>query len=202
MKRSKLKDLTIHITDGEHSSVTDDVNGDYFLLSNKNIVDGNIVITDADRKISKSTFEKVNKRTKLDIDDVIISTVGSIGKTAIIKEKSNYDFQRSVGIIKCDKEQILPEYLLYYFNLPSVQKRLVKLSKGAIQKCLFINDLEELLIDYPETIEEQNRIVSSLTDIDAQIQRNNNMVHKLQSNDTTISCFSMKGEMGYENIIA
>ena len=197
MKRNKLKDLALHITDGEHSSVIDDNSGKYFLLSNKNIIDGNIIITDTDRKISESTFKKVNKRTKLDIDDVIISTVGSIGKTAIIKEKPNYDFQRSVGIIKCNKEKILPEYLLYYFNLPSVQKRLIKLSKGAIQKCLFINDLEELLIDYPETIEEQNRIVSSLTEIDTQIKRNQDMCHKLRFNDTTTSCFSMKGEMRY-----
>ena len=197
MKRNKLKNLTLHITDGEHSSVIDDKDGKYFLLSNKNIVDGNITITDADRKISKSTFDKINKRTKLEIDDIVISTVGSIGKTAMIKEKPNYDFQRSVGIIKCNKEQILPEYLLYYLNLPSVQKRLVKLSRGAVQKCLFINDLEELLIDYPETIEEQSKIVCSLMEIDTQIQRNNDMVHKLRFNDTTISYFSMKGEMRY-----
>lgn len=197
MKRSKLKDLTFHVTDGEHSSIIDDNSGKYFLLSNKNIVDGKILVTETDRKINLDTLNKLNKRTKLDIGDVIISTVGSIGKTAIIKEKPNYDFQRSVGIIKCNKERILPEYLLYYFNLPSVQKRLIKLSKGAIQKCLFINDLEELLIDYPETIEEQQKIVASLVEIDAQIQRNQDMCHKLRLNDTTISCFSMKGEMRY-----
>lgn len=180
MKRSKLKYLALHITDGEHTSVTDDANGNCFLLSNKNIVDSNIVITNTDRKINQQTLDRLNKRTKLDIGDVVVSTVGSIGKTAIIKEKPNYDFQRSVGIIKCNEEQILPEYLLYYLNLPSVQKRLIKLSKGAIQKCLFINDLEELLIDHPETIEEQKKIVSSLIEIDQQIQRNNDMVHKLQ----------------------
>ena len=90
----------------------------------------------------------------------------------------------------------------YYFNLPSVQKRLIKLSKGAIQKCLFINDLEELLIDYPETIEEQQKVVASLVEIDAQIQRNKDMCHKLRLNDTTTSCFSMKGEIRHENIVA
>ena len=42
------------------------------------------------------------------------------------------------------------------------------------------------LIKYKEKI---------LNDIDTQIQRNKDMVHKLRLNDTTTSCFSMKGEM-------
>ena len=35
--------------------------------------------------------------------------------------------------------------------------------------------------------------------IDSQIQRNQDLCHKLRLNDTTISCFSMKGEMRYAN---
>ena len=39
MKRSKLKEITLHITDGEHATVEDTSNGSYYLLSNKNIQD-------------------------------------------------------------------------------------------------------------------------------------------------------------------
>ena len=186
MKRSKLKDLTLHITDGEHATVVDTPNAPYYLLSNKNIVDGNIVITKEDRTISKITFDKINRRTLLDKGDVVVSTVGTIGKVALIKNEPNFEFQRSVGIIKCNSALLLPEYLMYYLNLSFVQNRLKRLSKGAVQKCLFINDLEDFIIDYPESIEKQKGIVKSLINIDSQIERNNAMVQKLQVLGNTI----------------
>ena len=180
MKRSKLKEITLHITDGEHATVEDTSNGSYYLLSNKNIVDGNIVINDEDRKISEKTYNKINRRTLLDKNDIVISTVGTIGKIALIKEKPNFEFQRSVGIIKCNSDVLLPEYLMYYLNLSDVQNRLRSLSKGAVQKCLFIKDLEDFIIDYPDSVEKQRDIIKSLVNIDIQIERNNAMVQKLQ----------------------
>ena len=179
--RKKLGDITLNITDGEHNTVVDTVGTNYFLLSNKNIIDGQIKITEEDRTISKDVLDKIQKRTKIEFDDVIISTVGTIGKVAIIKDKNiNYDFQRSVGIIKCDNTKILPEYLMYYLTVPFVQERLQKLSKGAIQKCLYINDLSDLDIDLPEDVKDQYELVKSLVEIDNQISRNNDMVQKLQ----------------------
>ena len=60
-----------------------------YLLSNKNIIDNKIVISNADRKINEETFNKINKRTKLDKNAVLISTVGTIGKTVVLSEKPN-----------------------------------------------------------------------------------------------------------------
>jgi type I restriction enzyme S subunit len=115
IRRSKISELSKNVTDGEHASVIDDLNGEYFLLSNKNIKDGKILYDNTDRKINKQTFESINRRTKLSKGDVVISTVGSIGRTAIIRDNNlKYDFQRSVGIIKTDPNKLLPEYLHYY----------------------------------------------------------------------------------------
>ena len=86
--------MSKNVTDGEHGSVIDDPIGEYFLLSNKNIRNGKIIFDENDRKISRTSFEKINKRTKLESEDLVISTVGSIGNTAIIeKEEIKFDFQ-------------------------------------------------------------------------------------------------------------
>ena len=66
----KLENYCLNITDGEHGSVTDDNNGKYYLLSNKNMINGEIIITSDDRKISEESFLKINKRTKLSQDYV------------------------------------------------------------------------------------------------------------------------------------
>ncbi|WP_370391070.1 restriction endonuclease subunit S [uncultured Winogradskyella sp.] len=185
--RFKIGDLADNVTDGEHGSVIDDANGKYYLLSNKNIKNSKISYDESDRKIAKVSFEKINKRTKLEKNDVVISTVGSIGRTAIIKDEDiKYDFQRSVGIIKTDKSKLLPEYLHYYFQLPYVQKRLNYLSSGAVQKCLFISDLRNIEIDIPDRFEYQKQIAKVLSDLDAKIEVNNKINKELEALAKTI----------------
>ena len=177
---SKLNELCINITDGEHGTVIDDNNGRFYLLSNKNIVNNEIVITNGDRKINKEVFEKINKRTVLEKNDILISTVGTLGKTAIIKNDIiNYVFQRSVGIIKVDSKKINPYYLKYQIDSPAFQKRIIKLSKGAIQKCLYIDDLRNLEIMLP-SMAIQNRIVEILKTIDDKITNNNHINDNLE----------------------
>ena len=113
MKKCKLGDYCLNITDGEHGTVVDDIKGEYYLLSNKNIVDNKIVISKSDRKINEETFKKINKRTRLDKNDVLIATVGTIGKTIVLSEKPNFVVQRSVGIIKPNIDLLNPYYLKY-----------------------------------------------------------------------------------------
>ena len=181
----KLIECCFNITDGEHSSVQNDKNGSFFLLSNKNIIDGQIKITPDDRRISLETYDKIHKRTKLAEGDILISTVGTLGKTAIIKGEINYDFQRSVGIIKCNPSILNPQYLYYFLNNPSIQKMLVNNSKGAVQKCIFINDLKELQINCPE-LTEQNTISKVLSCIDDKIALNNKINAKLEQMAKTL----------------
>lgn len=181
ISRIKLKKLALNVTDGEHGSVIDDPNGQHYLLSNKNIISGRIIFDSDDRIISENSFKKINARTKLEFGDVVLSTVGTIGKSAIIKDRNiNYDFQRSVGIIKCNPDLLTPQYLYYYLNLPTVQKRLKVLSKGAVQKCLFISDLEDLDIDVPSDFNEQLKIANILRLIDEKIETNLAMNQELQ----------------------
>ena len=180
MKKYKLGEIAENITDGEHGTVIDDDNGKFFLLSNKNIINGEVVITNNDRKINKTTFDKLNKRTKLEVDDILLSTVGTLGKTAIIKKEPNYIVQRSVGIIKPNKEKVSPYFLKYYFDNPSFQKRLVKLSKGAVQKCLFIGDLQNLEISLPP-LATQQKIAAVLSSLDKKISLNRKINDNLEA---------------------
>ena len=184
--RDILNNLCLNITDGEHGTIQNDNNGRYFLLSNKNIINGQIIISDADRRINKESFSKINKRTKLENGDLVISTVGVLGKLAIIKtENLNYDFQRSVGIVKCDEKKINTKYLYYYLNTQFVQNRLNHLSKGAVQKCLFISDLKNLEIDFPD-LSTQQKIASVLSALDDKIELNNRINAELEAMAKTL----------------
>lgn len=169
----KLKECTLNITDGTHSTVIDDENGSCFLLSCKNIKNGNIIIGDKERKISEETLAYLRKRTKLAKGDVLITTVGTIGELAYIDDENlKFEFQRSVGIIKPDERIILPEFLYYTLKSSNVMNKIKQSVKGAVQQCLFLSEIKELKIDIPEK-DIQNKVVNVLKKLDNKIKINN-----------------------------
>lgn len=176
-KRYKLSEISLNVTDGEHGTIKDDNNGKYYLLSCKNIKNGLINITSNERIINEESFNKIQKRIRLEKNDVLITTVGTIGEMAIIETNDiNYCFQRSVGIIKPNIEIVNPYYL--YYSLKNETKQISTLIKGAVQKCLFINDMKMIEIDLPN-MKIQNKIVKILNNIDKKIKLNNEINNNL-----------------------
>lgn len=180
LRKYKLGDICKNITDGEHGTVVDSLDGKYFLLSNKNIVDGKIVINATkDRRIDKQTFDKINKRTKLEKDDVLISTVGTLGKLCIVEPNFNYTIQRSIGVIKPNQEKLNSNFLKYLLMTNTYQNLLQKTSKGAVQKCIFIDDLKSLNVSIPP-LEFQQKIAAVFSVLDDKIALNRRMNAQLE----------------------
>ncbi|KAF0092540.1 MAG: type I restriction enzyme S subunit [Fusobacteria bacterium] len=175
-----LQDVAIKITDGTHSTVKNNINGKCYLLSAKNIKNGQIVIQESDRKIDLDTMSKLNKRTNMDTGDVLITTVGTLGESALIKDRNlNYEFQRSVAIIKPDTSKILPEFL-YYMTLSNDFKSQVEgYSSGSVQKCLFLGAINSIKIKIP-AIAVQKKISEMLTSLDEKIEVNNQINKNLE----------------------
>lgn len=167
----KLKDLCIQICDGEHNTVIDDPMGDYYLLSAKNIKNGHLIINpEEERTISESEMKRVNKRLKLEKNDVLLTSVGTVGETAIlIEENINYVFQRSVAIFKPDPSKIMPEYLYYSFRSKDFKEYLIMNTTGAAQPCLFLGFLQNIKIEVV-SFEEQERICAFLRPFTQQIE--------------------------------
>lgn len=175
----KLGDVCTQITDGVHNTVRDNSNGDCFLLSCKNLKNGQIVIGENERKIDLDTLQNLRKRTKTAKGDVLLSSVGTIGETAIIKENNpKYEFQRSVAIFKPNKTYITSEFLFYSLN--NNKALLQHNAEGAVQQCLFINPLKEFMIPLPP-LEVQKKIAGVLGALDDKIELNNKINQNLEA---------------------
>lgn len=149
MQRVPLSEVTLNITDGVHNTVKDDPDGEYFLLSCKNIKGGVLTIGTSERKINHETFCRLRKRTKLEKGDVLLSSVGTIGELLLLKEVPwNYEFQRSVAIIKPNHSLISSEYL--FEALLTQRTSIIHAAHGAVQQCLFISDIAEIEVPLPE----------------------------------------------------
>ncbi|MBL0718089.1 MAG: restriction endonuclease subunit S [Alphaproteobacteria bacterium] len=164
-----LGDVCDKITDGTHSTVIDDPNGGNYLLSCKNIKNGRVSYSQKDRTINQETLEFLKRRTSLSQNDVLVSSVGTIGETAYIKEENPiYDFQRSVAILKGNPDEI--NYLFLYYTMRVNKTILKSLSDGAVQKCLFLKDFRRFKIRVPERLEDQEKIAQVLSSLDSKIE--------------------------------
>ena len=160
-----IADVTLNVTDGVHNTVHDDPDGDYLLLSCKNIKGGSLNIGASERRINLETFEKLRRRTKLAKGDVLISSVGTIGELLFLNvEPSNYEFQRSVAIVKPNPTVVSSAYL--YESLVSKKAELINAAHGAVQQCLFISDIAGFPIGIPtsEDLQTFDEIVAPMFD--------------------------------------
>ena len=180
-EKKTLQDITIKITDGSHNPPNGiDENVGYMMLSSQNIVNDKINYENA-RYLSKEDFEKENARTDLKNGDVLLTIVGTVGRTAIISNEENITLQRSVAVLK-PIEEIKSEYLVGALKSDDVVRQLNKGAKGVAQKGIYLNDIKKLTISVPP-IELQNKFADFVKQIDKQkfeIQKSLNEMKKLQ----------------------
>ncbi len=192
-KEVEFRDVCENITDGVHNTVVDDPNGEYLLLSCKNIKGGVLTISSSERKINKETFEKLRKRTKLAKGDILLSSVGTVGEMYLLNETpDNYEFQRSVAIIKPNTSLISPAFL--YESMLSQKDTIIHSAHGAVQQCIFISDVGDFTTILPtlDVIEKFTNIVQPMLDT---ITANQHVNSKLANIRDTLLPKLMNGEI-------
>jgi type I restriction enzyme S subunit len=138
------------------------------MLSARNINDFRVLFDDY-RLISESAFRQENARTQVAPGDVLLTIVGTIGRTAVVAESHPpFALQRSVAVLK--PRGIDSRYLAYALNAPEQQQWLADNAKGTAQKGIYLKTLGTARIPVAPAAE-QIRIVAkleeTLSDLDA-----------------------------------
>ncbi len=177
----QLGEIALHITDGVHNTVIDSPNGEYYLLSCKNIKSGQLLIGSNERRIDHETFTKLRKRTRLSQGDILVTSVGTVGEMYLVNESlTNYEFQRSVAIIKPNQD-IISSYFLYAALLYQ-QNEIKHLAHGAVQQCIFISDLKEysLIVPNKDDISTFDAVVAPMFNKIGELQKENETLATLR----------------------
>ncbi len=150
---------TINITDGSHNPAKGVDKSDYMMLSSKNVTEDDLNFENP-RYLKKEDFLLENKRTNLETNDVLLTIVGTIGRTAVVKSlEHNITFQRSVCVIKPNKE-ILDSYYLKYF-LDNISGFLEKNAKGVAQKGIYLKQIRAINIPLMD-LDRQQQLVTKI----------------------------------------
>ena len=164
----RLKNVCSKIVDGDHNPPKGITNPtEYLMLSAQNIINNNIDYTCGVRYIDKDDFKLCNKRTNIVKGDLLLTIVGTLGRTCIYSGKNNITLQRSVA---CLTPLINSQYLKYYIDSPLVQQYMTANARGTAQKGFYLNQLEILQIALPPFAEQQ-RIVAKIEEIFQQIDK-------------------------------
>lgn len=113
------------VRDGTHDSPKETALGKY-LITSKNVKNGFIDYAGA-YFISEKDFEQINKRSKVDVWDILFTMIGTIGEVGLITDEADFAI-KNVGLIKTGNE-LLARYLKHYLLSSSV-KNYIKINRS------------------------------------------------------------------------
>ena len=108
--------------------------------------------------------DNILRKGKLQQNDVILTTRGTVGNTAYYSESIPFKYMRinsGMLIFRTEQSLLFPEYLYYFFQSENCQSQFRKIISGAAQPQLPIRDLNSAKIPLPP-IEIQNQIVAQI----------------------------------------
>jgi len=163
---SSIGDLCKKVTDGSHNPPKASETG-LPMLSAKNINNGSIVFSETHRIISEAEFWEENKRTSIESGDVLLTIVGTLGRTAVVPQDfTPFTLQRSVAVLSTS--ELEPSYFRYALENREFQIQLHENSKGTAQKGIYLNALKKLTINIAPK-NEQKIIAEKLNTLLAQV---------------------------------
>lgn len=177
-EQRKLGDLLILLKDGSHGTHKNTDEGVY-LLSAKNIKNGRINIMPDDRIISWEDYDVIHKNYELQLGDILLTIVGSIGETAIFNLKTKVTFQRSVAFLRPNSD-LNNGFLYTLINTDRFQNQLQTKQVVSAQPGIYLGDLASIDITYPKNLSEQEKIYSIFKEIEDSITLHQRKLEKLK----------------------
>lgn len=169
-------DVISDVRDGTHDSPQYFSEGHPFVTS-KNVKEGQINYEDI-QYISDVDFEEINKRSKVDKNDILMGMIGTIGNIALVRENPDFAI-KNVALIK-DIKSVYYLYLYHYLQSPVALRQLDEGVDGGTQKFIALNKIRNLSIAVPES-NEQHKVGDYLEHLDNLITLHQHKLEKLQN---------------------
>ena len=145
---TELKEVK-DVRDGTHASPNYFFSG-YPLVTSKNLTDSGLNLNDVSL-ISESDYNEINKRSKVEIGDILLGLIGTIGKPVLIEE-AGFAI-KNVGLIKKDG-QLQNQFLLQYLKTDLFNKYIQIEMAGNTQKFLGLETLRKTKVPVPSQKEQ------------------------------------------------
>jgi len=191
---AKAKEICVRVTDGTHDTPKPSDEG-YLLITSKNLKNGKLDFASC-YLISRKDFFEVNKRSKVDLYDVIFGMIGTIGSPILVTEEYPEFAIKNVGLFKTEQNKELGLWLYYYLSTDILSNFVNSHISGTSQRFIplwFLRNLPIILA----TPDERKEIIEVLQTVDKKIEIEQRrkatlkelfrtMLHKLMSGEVRV----------------
>ena len=139
--------MVCDVRDGTHDSPQYYETG-YPLVTSKNVTGGKIDLTDCSL-ICEADFNKINERSKVDIGDIIMPMIGTVGKPVIVDVEPNFAI-KNVSLIKFkDHSRVLNIFIRALLQSDYFDEAVLSKVRGGTQKFISLGDIRKLAVIVP-----------------------------------------------------
>lgn len=163
-----FKEVCAKITDGTHQTPKYFDNGVIF-LSSRNVTSGRIN-WDNVKYIDEKQHIEMHKRIAPKINDILLAKNGTTGVAAMVDRNVVFDIYVSLAHIRV-LDEILPNFMLYFINSPIAKKQFNKRLKGAGVPNLHLQEIREVIINFPKSKDKQKQIIKKLNTLQTETKK-------------------------------
>ena len=173
-EQRKLGEIT-DVRDGTHASPKF-YNDGFPLVTSKNLKDGRINFSGCSL-ISKDDYEEINKRSKVELGDILFGMIGTIGNPVIV-DSTGFAI-KNVALIKLS-QSINNKFIYHLLTSNVFVSYIARTNVGGTQKFIALNQIRDFDFLAPN-IEEQEYIINILDAISNLITLHQRKLNKLEN---------------------
>lgn len=158
-----LRDACEFILDGTHGSPERTETG-IPVLSALNVKGGQLSLA-TDRYTSEREYLAFHRRLAIKPGDVLLTIVGTIGRTAVVDTTTPFVFQRSVAVLRPRLDRLHSRFLFHLLNTAAIKRQLDTRTNQSAQAGVYLGKLGTVEIPLPP-LAVQKRIAAVLDKAD------------------------------------
>ena len=170
------------IFDGTHDSPKQQDYG-FKLVTSRHIKANKILLEEA-YFISEEDYLKINKRSRLQIGDVLFTMIGTVGEVCRVAIEPDFAI-KNIGVFR-PAESSDSAWIYYYLLSPEGRKSIDAAKRGTTQQFMGLKELREFPFIFPKDSRYRQKQMQILEQIDAKIETNRKISRTLEEIAQTI----------------
>lgn len=137
--------------------------------------------------ISREKYNEIKSKFPVpEVNDILITSVGTIGVTYLLKDSNFYFKDGNLTWLRNIKKNVVDvNYLIKWLKSKHFKDQILNNNIGAVQKAITIDYLKKVNIPLPD-LSTQKSIAKVLSDLDAKIELNNKINRELEAMAKTL----------------
>jgi type I restriction enzyme S subunit len=148
--------------------------GENYYVTIKNIEQGRVILDNRCDRISDKSLEIINKRSNLQVGDILFTSIEPVGITYLIIEKpQNWNINESVFTIRPNYDILTSEYLYMFLSGDYIKNYTKNVAAGSIHKGVrhgVLKDCKFILAD--------RKTIDDFTSLINPILKRSDLIHK------------------------